>query len=201
MGKPRKHKRKGPKSTRAGCLMCNPHKDQAYSQRDTSPFMHRYWRYWTGYDGPVHTTGRPTPIREEFEEIPSYSRYVGYPYQIAWGGRTRLGQIAHERDLLDRKIRLALESSDCPLAATFNFPGFDDSESWGEPIVDIREHLSTELDQPRSRGRFRSSVGPVVRCRPVRTWASSGTCLMMRLLAVTMRLLMVRRLVPRRAPI
>lgn len=23
-----RHKRKGPKSTRAGCLMCKPHKDQ-----------------------------------------------------------------------------------------------------------------------------------------------------------------------------
>ena len=29
MPKPRKHKRKGPKSTRAGCLLCKPHKDQA----------------------------------------------------------------------------------------------------------------------------------------------------------------------------
>jgi hypothetical protein len=28
MGKPRKHKRKGPKSTRAGCLLCKPHKRQ-----------------------------------------------------------------------------------------------------------------------------------------------------------------------------
>ncbi|MDX1502504.1 MAG: hypothetical protein R3325_09075 [Thermoanaerobaculia bacterium] len=28
MGKPRKQKRKGPKSTRAGCLLCKPHKDQ-----------------------------------------------------------------------------------------------------------------------------------------------------------------------------
>ena len=28
MGKPKKHKRKGPKSTRAGCLMCKPHKRQ-----------------------------------------------------------------------------------------------------------------------------------------------------------------------------
>ncbi|MCP3957953.1 MAG: hypothetical protein GY719_08885 [bacterium] len=29
MPKPRKHKRRGPKSTRAGCLLCKPHKDQA----------------------------------------------------------------------------------------------------------------------------------------------------------------------------
>jgi hypothetical protein len=28
MGKPRKHKRKGPKSTRSGCLFCKPHKHQ-----------------------------------------------------------------------------------------------------------------------------------------------------------------------------
>ena len=28
MGKPRKWKRKGPKSTRAGCLHCKPHKRQ-----------------------------------------------------------------------------------------------------------------------------------------------------------------------------
>jgi len=28
MPKPRKHKRKGPKSTRAGCLLCRPHKHQ-----------------------------------------------------------------------------------------------------------------------------------------------------------------------------
>ncbi len=28
MGKPRKWKRKGPKSTRAGCLLCKPHKRQ-----------------------------------------------------------------------------------------------------------------------------------------------------------------------------
>lgn len=28
MGKPKKHKRKGPKSTRAGCLLCKPHKRQ-----------------------------------------------------------------------------------------------------------------------------------------------------------------------------
>ena len=28
MPKPSKHKRKGPKSTRAGCLLCKPHKDQ-----------------------------------------------------------------------------------------------------------------------------------------------------------------------------
>lgn len=29
MGKPKKWKRKGPKSTRAGCLMCKHHKHQA----------------------------------------------------------------------------------------------------------------------------------------------------------------------------
>lgn len=28
------HKRKGPKSTRAGCLMCKPHKDQR--RKDTA---------------------------------------------------------------------------------------------------------------------------------------------------------------------
>ena len=28
MGKPKKRKRKGPKSTRAGCLLCKPHKRQ-----------------------------------------------------------------------------------------------------------------------------------------------------------------------------
>lgn len=28
MSKPHKHKRKGPKSTRAGCLLCKPHKRQ-----------------------------------------------------------------------------------------------------------------------------------------------------------------------------
>lgn len=28
MGKVRKHKRKGPKSARSGCLMCKPHKRQ-----------------------------------------------------------------------------------------------------------------------------------------------------------------------------
>jgi hypothetical protein len=28
------HKRKGPKSTRAGCLMCKPHKHQAEHRRD-----------------------------------------------------------------------------------------------------------------------------------------------------------------------
>ncbi len=28
MGKPSKHKRKGPKSARGGCLLCKPHKDQ-----------------------------------------------------------------------------------------------------------------------------------------------------------------------------
>ncbi len=28
MGKPAKWKRKGPKSTRAGCLLCKPHKRQ-----------------------------------------------------------------------------------------------------------------------------------------------------------------------------
>ena len=28
MPRPNKHKRKGPKSTRAGCLLCKPHKDQ-----------------------------------------------------------------------------------------------------------------------------------------------------------------------------
>lgn len=28
MGKPAKHKRKGPKSSRRGCLMCKPHKRQ-----------------------------------------------------------------------------------------------------------------------------------------------------------------------------
>lgn len=31
MGKPRKHKRKGPKSTRSGCLLCKPHKHQNHS--------------------------------------------------------------------------------------------------------------------------------------------------------------------------
>lgn len=28
MGKPRRRKREGPKSTRAGCLLCKPWKDQ-----------------------------------------------------------------------------------------------------------------------------------------------------------------------------
>ena len=26
MGKPKKHKRKGPKDSRSGCLLCKPHK-------------------------------------------------------------------------------------------------------------------------------------------------------------------------------
>ncbi len=34
MGKPKKHKRKGPKSTRAGCLLCKPHKHQANKYSD-----------------------------------------------------------------------------------------------------------------------------------------------------------------------
>lgn len=28
MPKPKKHRRKGPKSTRSGCLLCKPHKRQ-----------------------------------------------------------------------------------------------------------------------------------------------------------------------------
>lgn len=33
-------------------------------------------------------------------------------------------------------------------AATFDFPDFDDSGSWGEPIIDVRDHLSRELECP-----------------------------------------------------
>ena len=33
MPKPKKHKRKGPKSTRAGCLLCQPHKHQGNGDR------------------------------------------------------------------------------------------------------------------------------------------------------------------------
>lgn len=52
MGKPSKHKRKGPKSTRAGCLMCKPHKDQSangspksltYQEKKAPPF--NSWEY------------------------------------------------------------------------------------------------------------------------------------------------------------
>ncbi len=38
MGKPRKHKRKGPKSTRSGCLLCKPHKRQGV---DDPPLQER----------------------------------------------------------------------------------------------------------------------------------------------------------------
>lgn len=31
------HKRKGPKSTRAGCLMCKPHKRQGQKYKDREP--------------------------------------------------------------------------------------------------------------------------------------------------------------------
>jgi hypothetical protein len=37
------HKRKGPKSTRAGCLMCKPHKHQAKHRRDRT-HGDRSWR-------------------------------------------------------------------------------------------------------------------------------------------------------------
>jgi hypothetical protein len=37
------HKRKGPKSTRAGCLMCKPHKHQAGHRRDRTR-GNRRWR-------------------------------------------------------------------------------------------------------------------------------------------------------------
>lgn len=32
------HKRKGPKSTRAGCLLCKPHKHQAAPKKDRARF-------------------------------------------------------------------------------------------------------------------------------------------------------------------
>lgn len=32
------HKRKGPKSTRCGCLMCKPHKRQGTSLKQRAPF-------------------------------------------------------------------------------------------------------------------------------------------------------------------
>jgi hypothetical protein len=37
------HKRKGPKSTRAGCLLCKPHKHQAEHRRDRTRGDRR-WR-------------------------------------------------------------------------------------------------------------------------------------------------------------
>ena len=36
------HKRKGPKSTRAGCLLCKPHKHQAERHRDRSRSNRRW---------------------------------------------------------------------------------------------------------------------------------------------------------------
>lgn len=33
------HKRKGPKSTRAGCLMCKPHKDQRRKDSESAQTM------------------------------------------------------------------------------------------------------------------------------------------------------------------
>jgi hypothetical protein len=32
MPKPKKHKRKGPKNTRSGCLMCKPHKMNGFGR-------------------------------------------------------------------------------------------------------------------------------------------------------------------------
>jgi hypothetical protein len=37
------HKRKGPKSTRAGCLLCKPHKHQSERHRDRAS-QSRRWR-------------------------------------------------------------------------------------------------------------------------------------------------------------
>lgn len=37
------HKRKGPKSTRAGCLLCKPHKHQGQRARERS---RRNWLSW-----------------------------------------------------------------------------------------------------------------------------------------------------------
>jgi len=36
MPKPKSRKRKGPKSTQAGCLMCKPHKHQAEKDTQTA---------------------------------------------------------------------------------------------------------------------------------------------------------------------
>jgi hypothetical protein len=35
------HKRKGPKSTRAGCLLCKPHKRQGQKYKDREPMSVR----------------------------------------------------------------------------------------------------------------------------------------------------------------
>ena len=34
------HKRKGPKSTRAGCLLCKPQKRQGAPEKERAPFGH-----------------------------------------------------------------------------------------------------------------------------------------------------------------
>ncbi len=39
--KPMNHKRKGPKSTRAGCLLCKPHKRQGFKRSERAKFSDR----------------------------------------------------------------------------------------------------------------------------------------------------------------
>lgn len=58
MPKPAKHKRSGPKSTRAGCLMCKPYKRQGgcdyehYSDRRRAPATDERYRHARRRSGP-----------------------------------------------------------------------------------------------------------------------------------------------------